>query len=33
VTFTIYEEMDDLDRVAEIVDELFSLLKRVYEIG
>lgn len=30
VTFAIYAEMDDLDQVAQIVDNLFSLLTRAY---
>ena len=30
VTFAIYAEVDDLDRVARIVDNLFSLLAKAY---
>jgi type I restriction enzyme R subunit len=32
VTFAIYAEMDDLDEVAAIVDDLFSLLTKAYEM-
>jgi type I restriction enzyme R subunit len=32
VTFTIYAKMDDLDQVARIVDNLFSLLAKAYKI-
>ena len=32
VTFAIYTEMDDLDQVARIVDNLFSLLTKAYTI-
>lgn len=32
VTFAIYARMDDLDEVAAIVDELFSLLTKAYEM-
>lgn len=32
VTFAIYAEMDDLDQVARIVDNLFSLLAKAYRI-
>jgi len=32
VTFAIYAKMDDLDQVARIVDNLFSLLAKAYKI-
>ncbi len=32
ITFAIYGEMDDLDRVASIVENLFSLLQKAYSI-
>ena len=32
VTFTVYAEEDDLDQVAQIVDNLFSLLEKAYAI-
>jgi type I restriction enzyme R subunit len=32
VTFAIYSEMDDLDQVARIVENLFSLLTKAYKI-
>ena len=32
VTFAVYAEEDDLDRVTQIVDDLFSLLERAYAI-
>jgi len=32
VTFAVYAEMDDLDQVAQIVDNLFSLLMKAYAI-
>ncbi len=32
-TFAVYAEVDDLDRVTAVVDELFSLLQRAYDIG
>ena len=33
VTFAVYAEIDDLDQVAAIVDNLFSLLTKAYAIG
>lgn len=33
MTFEIYREVDDIDRVAEIVDDLLSLLTRAYDIS
>lgn len=32
VTFAVYAEVDDLDQVTQIVDNLFSLLAKAYEI-
>ena len=32
VTFAVYAEVDDTDQVAQIVDNLFSLLEKVYTI-
>jgi len=32
VTFAIYAGVDDLDQVARIVDNLFSLLAKAYTI-
>ena len=33
VTFAVYAQMDELDEVTKVVDDLFNLLIRAYEIG
>jgi type I restriction enzyme R subunit len=33
VTLTVDAQMDDLDEVAKVVDDLFNLLAKAYEIG